>query len=320
MTYFILTTFVISLVFILISHSLAKKIGLVDKPTSRKQHKHETPLTGGLAVYSGALISLLVISPMSNNLFYLFLTSSLIFLIGLIDDFKGLPPILRISTQSAASLILIFGTNSYLYSLGNMFGLGEIILGYWGIPFTVFCVVGITNAFNMIDGKDGLLGAVTAIIVTALLWLHYINGEIYSWGQILVFSILVYLAFNLSLFGKKRKIFLGDHGSTALGHIIAWSLINLSQEVQIITPVSALWFVLLPLTDALLTFMRRYKSSSSIYMGDRLHFHHKLSDMGYSDYLILLIFCIVTMASCIVALASNIINIDESIPTIFSCS
>ena len=112
------------------------------------------------------------------------------------------------------------------------------------------------------------------------------NGVIYQWAQIVVLSIVVYLAFNLSLFGRKRKIFLGEHGSTGLGYIIAWSLIYLSQETDYITPVSAVWFVLLPLMDAILTFIRRIKSSHAVFSGDRLHFHHKLSDLGFSDKVI----------------------------------
>ena len=124
-------------------------------------------------------------------------------------------------------------------------------------------------------------------------------------------SIIVYLAFNLSLFGQKRKIFLGDHGSTGLGHIIAWSLIYLSQETDFVTPVSALWFVFLPLTDAILTFLRRIKSSKSVFQGDRLHFHHLLSDRGFSDRVIVLICSFITVIGCAIAIFSNIFNSKE---------
>lgn len=163
----------------------------------------------------------------------------------------------------------------------------------------------------MLDGKDGLLGSVFVIIMSALLLLLYFNNIIYQWAQIVILSTLVYLAFNLNLFGHKRKIFLGDHGSIGLGYIVAWSLIYLAQESNHITPVSALWFVLLPLTDAILTFIRRLKSSRSVFTGDRLHFHHKLSDQGFSDRIILLICSLITLISCAFAVASNIFYFRE---------
>ena len=96
-----------------------------------------------------------------------------------------------------------------------------------------------------------------------------------------------------------------------MGHIIAWSLIFLSQETEFVTPVSALWFVLLPLTDAILTFIRRIKSSKSVFQGERLHIHHKLSDNGFSDPMIVLICSFITFAGCSIAIFSNIFSSKE---------
>ena len=86
------------------------------------------------------------------------------------------------------------------------------------------------------------------------------NNIAYNWGLILILSILGFLAFNLSLFGNERKIFLGDHGSTGLGYIVSWNLIYLSQETDLITPVSSLWFIFFPLTDTVLIIIRRIRS------------------------------------------------------------
>ena len=303
------------IVILLIVSSIAMKIRLVDiSDEPRKQHIGKIPLVGGIGIYVSLVYGAFVFG-VSNFYFYVLASLIPIMIVGIIDGIHGVnvKPVYRIIAQILSSWIIILTTDIYLKDLGNILGIGTLYIGQLGIPFTIFAVVGICNAFNMIDGKDGLLGSITVIIICSLLWLLYVNNEIYQWGQILVFSILVYLAFNLGLFGKKRKIFLGDHGSTALGHIIAWSLIDLSQESKIITSVSALWFVLLPLTDCLLTFARRTKSSASILVADRLHFHHKLSDMGYSDNKILLLFCLITIVSCAIALASNIFGIDESI-------
>jgi len=152
---------------------------------------------------------------------------------------------------------------------------------------------------------------VSVVIISSLLLLLYLNGIIYNWGLILVLSIMVFLAFNLNLFGQHQKIFLGEHGSSSLGHLIAWNLVYLSQETDFITPVTALWFVLLPLTDALLTIMRRIRTSQSIVKADRQHLHYLLSDRGVSDRAILLGVVFISIVGVTAAIAANLLNIPD---------
>ena len=299
--------------FLIISSKLAKRFNLVDVSNEpRKEHIGAIPLVGGIGLFISFLYGAFVYGV---NIFYLYLIGSLIpiMLVGIIDSIHeiSVPPVYRIIAQIISSWIIIATTNIYIKDLGDLFGFGVINIGSIGIPFTIFAVVGICNAFNMLDGKDGLLGSVSVIIMFSLLSLLYFNGIIYQWGQIVVLSLLVYLAFNLNLFGQKRKIFLGDHGSTGLGHIIAWSLVYLSQETQFITPISAIWFVMLPLTDAILTFIRRSNSSRSIFEADRLHFHHKLSDIGLSDRFILFIISLITSVACLFAVIANLYGFKE---------
>ena len=296
-------------ILLLLASHIAQKVHLVDiGDEARKEHTGKIPLVGGIGLYVSLIYGAVVFGV---NVFYLYVLGSLIpiMIMGVIDGIQGvyLRPAYRVMAQIVSSWIIIITTDIYIKDLGDLFGLGTLYIGQLGIPFTIFAVVGICNAFNMLDGKDGLLGLVSVIIMFSLLILLYLNGEIYLWAQIVILSILVYLAFNLSLLGRKRKIFLGDHGSIGLGHITAWSLIYLSQETYYITPVSAIWFVLLPLTDAILTFIRRIRSSHSVFVGDRLHFHHKLSDRGFSNRMILLICSLITMTACAFAIASNIL-------------
>jgi len=300
-------------VFLLLVSSIARKINLVDiSDEPRKEHIGAIPLVGGIGLFMSLIYGAFVFGV---DAFYLYLLGSLlpIMIIGFIDGLQGVSvsPVYRIIAQILSSWIVIATTDIYVQDLGDILGFGPLYIGQLGIPFTIFSVVGICNAFNMLDGKDGLLGSVAVIIMSSLLLLFYFNGLIYQWAQIVALGILVYLAFNLSLFGQKRKIFLGDHGSTGLGHIIAWSLIFLSQETDFITPVSALWFVLLPLTDAILTFSRRIKTSRSILQGDRLHFHHILSDKGFSDPMIALICSFITIFGYSIAILSNIFSSKE---------
>ena len=305
---------VIGLVFILLlTSSIARKINLVDiSDEPRKEHTGAIPLVGGIGLFVSLIYGAFVFGV---DVFYLYLLGSLlpIMIVGVIDGLQGvaISPVYRVMAQILSSWIVIVATDIYIKDLGDLFGFGSLYIGQLGIPLTIFSVVGICNAFNMLDGKDGLLGSVSVVVMSSLLLLLYFNGMVYQWAHIVALSVLVYLAFNLSLFGSQRKIFLGDHGSTGLGHIIAWSLIFLSQETNFVTPVSALWFVLLPLTDAILTFVRRVKSSKSVFQGDRLHIHHRLSDKGFSDATIVLICSFITIVGCSIAIFSNIFSSKE---------
>ncbi|MBT3940248.1 MAG: undecaprenyl/decaprenyl-phosphate alpha-N-acetylglucosaminyl 1-phosphate transferase [Pelagibacterales bacterium] len=293
--------------------SIAKKIKLLDTANEeRKSHIGSIPLIGGLVIFVSIIYGTFVFGV---DPFYRIITISLIpiLIIGTIDGIEYIktPVSIRLIAQILASWIIILFTDIYLRDLGDLFGQGTIFLNELGIPFTIFAVVGICNAFNMLDGKDGLTGSVSVVIISSLLLLLYVNNILYNWGLILISSILIFLAFNLSLFGNKKKIFLGDHGSTGLGHIIAWNLIYLSQEKDLITPVSALFFIFFPLTDTLLTMFKRARSSKSIFHPDRKHMHHFLSDIGFSDRAILIIIIVVSIIAGCIAVASNFLNVQE---------
>jgi len=291
--------------------SIAKNFNLVDSPDNeRKTHFGKVPLVGGIVLFVSMIYGTFILGV---EPFYRVLIISLvpIMIIGIIDDAKGLSVPFRIIAQILASWIVIVGTDVYLRDLGNLFGQGIVHLNQFGIPFTIFAVVGICNAFNMLDGKDGLTGSVSMITIFSLFILLHVNDSSYNWGLILLLSLLIFLAFNLNLFGSNRKIFLGDHGAVGLGHLIAWNLVYLSQETEFITPVSALWFIFYPLTDALLTITRRVRSSKSIFDADRKHLHHILSDYGFSDLKILMLAILVTTLGATLAVSSNLWSMPE---------
>jgi len=137
---------------------IAIYFNLVDVPIGRKQHVGHIPLIGGLSIYIGILVVILAAYPIHDKLFYLLATASLILVAGLVDDIKHLGVWVRIVIQTIACLIMIKGADIYVESLGDLFGMGEIHLGQWGIPFTLFGVIGIVNAFNMSDGLAGSRG------------------------------------------------------------------------------------------------------------------------------------------------------------------
>jgi len=301
------------IVITIIISSLAKSIGLVDMPDNfRKMHTGNIPLIGGIIIFISIIFGTFVfgVEP-----FYRIIIISLIpiLIVGTLDGIESIevPVSFRFIAQILASWIVILFTDVYLKDLGDLFGQGTIHLNQFGIPFTIFAVVGMCNAFNMLDGKDGLVGSVAVVIISSLLLLLYVNGIIYNWGLILILSLTVFLAFNLNLFGNQQKVFLGEHGSSSLGHLIAWNLVYLSQETDFITPVTALWFVLYPLTDALLTITRRIRISQSIVKADRRHLHYLLSDYGFSDQKILLVVVLVSILGATLAIIASVLNIQD---------
>tara|TARA_B100001540_G_scaffold317274_1_gene349770 strand:- start:894 stop:1943 length:1050 start_codon:yes stop_codon:yes gene_type:complete len=289
-------TFFISLIVIIASYNFALKHHFVDRPSTRKQHSTVVPLSGGISIYLGSLLFLFVAVPLNNNLFYLFLTSSFIFITGLIDDLKGLTAKTRILIQIFSCLTLIFGSGLYLESFGNLFGLGEIELGLWGIPLTIFCIVGVTNAFNMIDGLDGLAGSVFINAILGIFLFQIVQFKTlyvyFFYNQFLLFLLVAsipYMIFNLQII-KGRRVFLGDSGSTFLGYIVAWSLIGLSQgDGRSIEPVDALWVIAIPLMDTIVIILRRLFNKLSPFNPDRRHLHHILLKKGISKRKTLLI-------------------------------
>ena len=272
---------------------------LVDSPDrKRKFHKGPIPLTGGL----GILIALLISGKLYidlNNLtgyvpeftFQLMVISIPLVILFLIDDFIELWPLFRILIQVALTIYMIQSTGVYLETLGNLFGTGELNLGIYSKFITVFCVVGIMNAFNMIDGINGLCSGCGML---TLLLIGFSSGLIYDSTLILIIGSMVgFLLFNLSIFGEKRGVFLGDHGSNMIGFWVAWSAIYASQnKIYDIEPMTMIWFVAIPLLDCIgLLFTRRKKGVSWSTPG-RDHIHHKLMNRFSQGWTLLIILII----------------------------
>ena len=261
---------------------------LVDIPDrSRKFHKRPTPLTGGIGILLAVIISTEIYLDMNNLKGYmpeftqkLYIASIPLLLLFLIDDLKSLRPLYRLLIQIILSLYVIFSTEVYLSNLGNLFGFGEIQLGIFSIPFTIFCVVGIMNAFNMIDGINGLCAGSAMV---ALLFIGFFSGLIYDSVLIIVIgSMIGFLIFNLRFFGKKRGVFLGDSGSNLIGFWVAWCAIYSSQNtIYQVEAITMLWFVSIPLLDCIGLIFSRLVRGISIASPGRDHIHHKLM-LNYS--------------------------------------
>lgn len=194
----------------------------------------------------------------------------------LYDDAFGIKPIKRLIIQSLASLSLIYFGEVYIENLQiSILGI-NLELGYWGIPFTIFAAVGIINAFNMIDGINGLCAGFALVALGAL---QVASGfDVANYALVIAMgSIVGFLFYNLGFLGNKRRVFLGDNGSTFLGFLVGWTCINYSQSSEnLIEPVTCLWFVAIPLLDCLGVMIGRIIKGILPFNPGRDHIHHKL--------------------------------------------
>jgi len=205
--------------------------------------------------------------------------------IMVLDDLRGLDPKSRLFLQSMSVLGLILVSDIYLATLGNLFGFGEINLGLFGIPFTIFCIVGIMNAFNMIDGLNGLCASLCLVCFIAILYMINADSIPRLFPLILpVGAIVGFLMYNLGVLGEQRTVFLGDNGSNALGFMCAWILVYFSSiEDSNLAPVTALWLVSIPFIDAVGVMISRAFRGIRPFRPGRDHIHHKLLTIGLSQ-------------------------------------
>jgi UDP-GlcNAc:undecaprenyl-phosphate GlcNAc-1-phosphate transferase len=261
---------------------ISRPAGLLDHPDARKRHAFATPLVGGLAIFAGTLAGWLWLGRMQKFDDVVLATACVLVALGALDDRYGLRVSIRVVVQIAAILTVIASTGVYVHSLGVLHGY-DLRLGWLGIPFTVLAVIGLINAFNLMDGIDGLAGCL-ALVSTgaiALLMAPDMPAPLTIVVLLLAAALYPFLIANLGLLGPRAKVFLGDSGSVVLGYIIAWTLIALSQSTpRNISPGLVLWCVALPVMDTLAVIYRRLKRGVSPFTPDRTHIHHLLMSAG----------------------------------------
>lgn len=269
---------------IALMYKLAGPIGLVDRPNERKCHIGHIPLIGGLSAFFGVLVGVFAYSMFGELPRFaqaLLGTAAVMVLLGALDDRYELSVRTRLLVQTAAVLFMVATTGVYIHTLGHVFG-HDFELGVLGIPVTVVAVIGLLNAFNMMDGIDGLAGSLALVSIGAVI---LFNGPQYWQSTVLLLLLMAalvpYLAANLGLIG--RKIFLGDAGSMVIGYLLAWTLIQLSQESPVnsqLSSVDVLWCVALPVLDTLAVMVRRMRDGNSPFKPDRGHIHHLMLHAG----------------------------------------
>lgn len=278
---YLLGVFIVPLVI-----SYSKKQGLIDEPNERKIHKEPISRLGGVAIFSSTMLTFLFLVflsyyPYGSLLSGILLGSSLMFLLGLVDDVYTLNAKFKLFIQVMIStLVYLLGVK--IDTIINPFG-GVIQLGHFSYLITVLWIVGISNAVNFIDGIDGLAGSVITvnsitlgIIAVAMVPPNPMSALI---AFILAGSMLAFLTYNFN----PAKIFMGDSGALFSGFLLA--TLSITGVMKAATLAIMLPFVVLavPIIDITYASLRRISKGKSPFVADAEHIHHKLLKAGFTQ-------------------------------------
>ncbi|MCI1694711.1 glycosyltransferase family 4 protein [Aneurinibacillus aneurinilyticus] len=285
--------FILSLVVTLIATPLVKKfaiyIGAVDKPNHRKVHQRLMPRMGGLAIYIGFSLAYWLLFPpflegmgiSSREALGIFLGGTIIVLVGALDDRFELSPKLKLLGQIlAAAVVVFYGLRIEFINLPFQ---GILSFGWdWiAIAITVFWIIGITNAVNLIDGLDGLAAGVSGIATAAIMIVALFvmpNPVVALYCAILLGGIVGFLRYNF----HPAKIFMGDTGALFLGFNLAALSIMGFKNVTLFAFIMPILILGVPLSDTIFAMLRRYLNKKPISVADKEHLHHCLLAMGLS--------------------------------------
>ncbi len=265
--------------------SFSKKEGLVDQPGERKIHTAPISRIGGVAIWTSTMLTFLTLVfmsyyPYGSLLSGILLGGSLMFLLGLVDDIYNLPAKFKLFIQLAiATIVYLLGVQ-----IDTLPFFSGIHLGIFSYPVTILWIVGISNAFNFIDGVDGLAGSIVtinaitiALISVAMTPPNPISALV---AFILAGSMLAFLTYNFN----PAKIFMGDSGALFSGFLLAAiSITGVMQQAATLAILLPFVVLAVPIMDITYSSLRRIAKGSSPFVADAEHIHHKLLHAGFSQ-------------------------------------
>jgi UDP-GlcNAc:undecaprenyl-phosphate/decaprenyl-phosphate GlcNAc-1-phosphate transferase len=282
-------TFIIAIIFAVVTTPLTmmlgKRWGAIAYPGGRHVHKNPIPRIGGIAMYVGFWLAVIFTRNWDNEIWGLFIGSTLITVVGVWDDVRELRPIVKLLWQIVAAVILLFfGFSMNQLSLPfigelNFEALG---LGWLGLFLAVFWIVGLVNTVNISDGLDGLAAGICFGAALLLFWSANRINQVPEAHLTLALAgaALGFLFFNF----YPARVFMGDTGSMFLGYIIGGiSIMGLLKTATILGLVFPLLVLGMPLTDLTFAIIRRKLKGHSIATADRGHLHHRLLDAGLNQ-------------------------------------
>ncbi|MBR1668503.1 MAG: undecaprenyl/decaprenyl-phosphate alpha-N-acetylglucosaminyl 1-phosphate transferase [Bacteroidaceae bacterium] len=319
---YIIIAFAISLIFSLVCTPLVVKMcntrGIFDLPNTRKLHKHAIPRLGGTlfmpSLSVGVVITLLIMyQGINQNIeigfsnVMMVVGAILIYLIGILDDLRGLKATHKFLIQTIAALLFPL-CNLMISNLHGLFGVHEIPL-WISYPLTVFVILLIVNAMNLIDGIDGLASSIAFLILGSFAYLYYnLGAYLFSLISIsLAGATLAFFFFNF--YGKvgRLKTFMGDSGSLFLGYVIAYLAIKyqMSNEPNGFpyreeSLLISFTLVFLPCIDVIRVALQRKFNGRSMFEADKTHIHHCIMQMGLDMHQTLAVILTFLVAICFI--------------------
>jgi UDP-GlcNAc:undecaprenyl-phosphate/decaprenyl-phosphate GlcNAc-1-phosphate transferase len=241
------------------------------------------PTVGGIASISAMLVVGALLAP--DALPWPLATGMLgLLVVGSVDDRVHLAPAWRFVAQIVATVLMIGGSGVMLRDFGELLWPGWVLgLGWFAVPVTVFCAVGVHNALNMIDGVDGLAGSLTAIALAGVGVASLMAGrqDLVALAALGLGAVAAFLVFNLRVGARSARVFLGNGGSLAVGFLLAWLFVDGSQGARrAFDPVTALWLFAVPLIDTVSVLWRRLAQGLPPFRADHRHLHHLLLRAG----------------------------------------
>ncbi len=288
---------------------LAFKIGAVDVPKdNRRMHKRPMPLIGGLAIFVSFIVTTLIFFDVTHDLLAIWLGGLLLVILCIFDDIKSINAYIKLLVQIAVALIAISqGVLIESIYIGN-----ELIeFGWMSYPITVVWIVALTNAFNLIDGLDGLSCGITSICCLSIFVIAMLMGNYHCalLAAVLFGSCLGFLPFNFN----PARIFMGDTGACFLGYVLSIisieGLFKISTVISFILPVTVF---ALPLFDTAFAFLRRILSGQGPFTADKRHLHHRLIAYGLTHRQTVLVLYAISALFGIVAIIFTDILFPEN--------
>jgi len=292
------TAFVVAMIVMPVLIRIIYRLKLFDVPDRRKEHITPIPTMGGIASIAGMAIGCALWFQFSRDIFIIsfFFSMAVLLAIGMMDDLKNLPARYKFAIQLSVALLIAF-SGVRITSFNGLFGIHELSTSAQ-YTFTILALTGITNAFNLIDGIDGLAGGLGFMCLIILGIFLTLSGD--SNTAVIAFALggglLGFLYYNFN----PAKIFMGDTGSLVLGFVISVLCIRLiqlnvgiSDTVLPHSPVFALSVVAIPVFDTLRVFALRIWSGRSPFSPDKNHIHHLLTNNGWNHNIAAKILCAV---------------------------
>jgi len=305
---------------------IAKEKHLIDEPDSRSMHSSGIPTLGGVGIFFSLVVVITLTGAMLNTKVLLLVLGGLtiLFFLGLKDDLTVLSAKKKLFGQLLAASLLTIFTDTRIIGFSGILDIFE--LPYWAsVLFTLFVYVLIVNAYNLIDGVDGLAGSI-ALTICAVYVILFVKAGEYSLATIAIAVIGALIPFLRLNFSKKNKIFMGDTGSMILGFLIAFFTISFIYRGQTNAlgqyhhdaPVLAMAILFYPLIDTLRIFVTRvfiYKTSP--FAPDKNHIHHRLVQLGYSHKATTTYLAITNILIIVITFATTKLELNVHIVALF---